>query len=111
MQADILMARKEFPGRRIAYCKILVTEPKNAQFLNKVGVAYQQLGDLEQSRALLQESHPRRQELCERHEQLGTIEYEKKHYGKAITYYQESSRVCNLMAHDLQQPGLCLLRE
>src|SRR5271170_3163751 len=49
MQGDILMARKEYPSAANTYRKILDSDPKNAQLLNKVGVAYQQLGDLDRA--------------------------------------------------------------
>ena len=44
MRADILMARKEYSAAAAAYEDILQNEPKNADLLNKTGIAYQQLG-------------------------------------------------------------------
>ena len=49
MRADILMARKEYSDAAGLYMQILVNEPKNAALMNKVGVAFQQLGDLDRS--------------------------------------------------------------
>src|SRR6202453_5448956 len=43
MRADILMARKEYFQAAGVYLQILLNEPKNAELLNKVGVAFQQL--------------------------------------------------------------------
>ena len=41
----------------------------------------------------------------------GTVEYEKKHYSKAIGLYKKAVALHWRYAHDVQQPGLRLLRE
>src|SRR3984957_12808030 len=44
LKGDVFMARKEFGQAAGAYEAILESEPKNAQLLNKVAIAYQELG-------------------------------------------------------------------
>jgi tetratricopeptide (TPR) repeat protein len=87
MRADILMARKEYSDAASGYLQILVTEPKNAQLMNKVGVAYQQLGDLERSERFYKRSMHADKKFASAANNCGTVEYEKKHYTKAISFY------------------------
>ncbi|HXN19993.1 MAG TPA: tetratricopeptide repeat protein [Candidatus Binatus sp.] len=90
LQGDILMARKEYPSAVNAYSKIIEAEPKNAQLLNKVGVAYQQLGDLNRAERYYKKSIHAEKTYASAINNYGTIEYEKKHYGKAITEYKKA---------------------
>lgn len=87
MRADILMARKEYSDAVGAYIQILVNDPKNAQIMNKIGVAYQQLGDLDRSERFYKRAMHADKKFASAANNCGTIEYEKKHYGKAISLY------------------------
>jgi tetratricopeptide (TPR) repeat protein len=90
MRADILMARKEYSDAAAAYIQILVNEPKNAQLMNKVGVAYQQLGDLDRSERFYKRAMHADKKFASAANNCGTIEYEKKHYSKAISLYTKA---------------------
>src|SRR5271154_874082 len=90
MRADILMARKEYFQAAGAYIQILVTEPKNAELLNKVGVAFQQLGDLDRSEKFYKRAMHADKKFASAANNCGTVEYEKKHYGRAISMYNKA---------------------
>ncbi len=90
LRADILMARKEFEDAIRAYGKILKEEPKNAELLNKVGVAYQQLTDLRQSEHYYKKAMESDKTFASAVNNIGTVEYERRHYSKAIRYYQKA---------------------
>jgi tetratricopeptide (TPR) repeat protein len=90
MRADILMARKEYGQAAGAYMAILVNEPKNAALWNKVGVAYQQLGDLDRSERYYRRAMHADKKFASAANNCGTIEYEKKHYGRAISLYTKA---------------------
>jgi len=90
MRADILMARKEYPSALNVYTQILVLEPKNAEIMNKMGVAYQQLGDLERSGRFYKKAMHADKNFSSAVNNYGTVEYEKKHYGKAIGLYKKA---------------------
>jgi tetratricopeptide (TPR) repeat protein len=92
LQGDILMARKEYSSAIGAYGKIIHSEPKNAQLLNKIGVAYQQLGDLNRAERYYKKSTHADKSYASAINNYGTIEYEKKHYGKAITAYKKAAQ-------------------
>jgi tetratricopeptide (TPR) repeat protein len=90
MRADILMARKEYSDAAGVYMQILVDEPKNAPLMNKVGVAYQQLGDLDRSERFYKRATPADKTCASAANNCGTVEYEKKHYTRAITFYDRA---------------------
>jgi tetratricopeptide (TPR) repeat protein len=90
MRADILMARKEYSDAANAYQQILANEPKNAALLNKAGVAYQQLGDLDRSERFYRRAMHADKKFASAPNNCGTVEYEKKHYGKAIGLYDKA---------------------
>jgi tetratricopeptide (TPR) repeat protein len=90
MRADILMARKEYFQAAGAYLQILLNEPKNAELLNKVGVAFQQLGDLDRSEKFYKRAMHADKKFASAANNCGTVEYEKKHYSKAISMYNKA---------------------
>ena len=90
MRGDILMARKEFATAVGAYSQILATEPKNAEIMNKIGVAYQQLGDLDRSGHFYKRAMSADKKFASAINNYGTVEYEKKRYGKAIGLYKKA---------------------
>ena len=90
VRADILMARKEYGQAVGAYLAILVAEPNSATVLNKVGVAYQQLGDLDRAEKAYKRSMHADKKFASAANNCGTVEYEKKHYTRAITYYNKA---------------------
>lgn len=90
LRADILMARKEFVEAIRAYDDILRTTPNDAGVLNKVGVAYQQLGDLNRAEHYYKKTMHVDKTFASAVNNVGTVEYEKQHYGKAIDYYKKA---------------------
>lgn len=90
MQGDILMARKEYLPAVSTYLKILETDPKSAQVLNKLGVAFQQLGDLNRSEHFYKKAIHADKNFASAINNYGTVEYEKKHFGKSITLYKKA---------------------
>jgi len=90
MRADILMARKEYSSAISAYERIVANEPKNAALLNKIGVAYQQLGAANHAGHFYKQAMKADKKFASPVNNLGTIEYDKKHYGKAIRLYRKA---------------------
>jgi len=90
LKADVFMARKEFGEATAAYEAILETEPKNAQLLNKTAIAYQELGSLNRAERYYHRAMKADKNFASPINNLGTVEYEKKHYGKAIVLYKKA---------------------
>jgi Tfp pilus assembly protein PilF len=90
LRADILMARKEYLDAARGYDAILKGEPNNAELLNKMGVAYQELIDLNRAERCYKKAVKADPNFASAINNIGTIEYEKKHYGKAVGYYKKA---------------------
>lgn len=90
LKGDVSMARKEFAQAASAYEAILESEPKNAQLLNKVAIAYQELGNLNRCERYYRKSIKADKNFASPINNLGTVEYEKKHYSKAIVLYKKA---------------------
>lgn len=93
MRADILVARKEFAAAAEAYEKILATDPKDAALLNKIGMAYQQLGDDRKAEAYYKRSWKADKHYASAMNNLGTVEYGKRHYKNAVKDYENALAV------------------
>lgn len=93
MRADILVARKEFAVAAQAYEKILATDSKDAALLNKIGMAYQQLGDDGKAERYYKRSWKADKRFASAMNNLGTIEYGKGHYKSAIKDYNRALAV------------------
>ena len=93
MRAAILMARKEFSDAAIAYQHLLETDPHNADFLNRTGMAYQELGQDRLAEHFYKKAVHADKRFSQAINNLGTVEYSRKRYGKAIKYYKKALTV------------------
>ena len=93
LRASILMARKEFSDAAIAYQHLLESDPKNADFLNRTGMAYQELGQDGLAEHFYKKAMRADKKFSEAINNLGTVEYSRKRYGKAIKYYKKAISV------------------
>lgn len=98
MRADILVARKEYAEAAAAYERILREEPKNAALLNKIGMAYQQLGDARRAEGFYKRAVGADKRFSSAVNNLGTLEYARGRYGKAIKYYKKAIVLANNQA-------------
>ena len=90
LRAQILMARKEYPDAIKAYEELLKSDPKNAAMLNQMGIAFQELGDTSQAERSYKKAVHSDKAYVSAINNLGALEYSKKHYGRAIKYYQRA---------------------
>jgi tetratricopeptide (TPR) repeat protein len=90
MHAQILMARKDYEEAVRVYADLLKDDPKNAQMLNTVGIAYQQLGDSSHAAHYYKAAIRVDKNFASAINNLGALEYSKNHYGKAIKYYKRA---------------------
>lgn len=98
MRADLLFAQKEYADAIRAYKKILETDPKSAQVLDKIGVCYQQLLNLHEAENYYKKAAKADKTFASAINNIGTVEYEKKHYGKAIKWYKKALKIRTDMA-------------
>jgi tetratricopeptide (TPR) repeat protein len=93
IRADILMARKEYAAAIDAYLTILKNEPRNAMLLNKMGVAYQQIGADNSAALYYKKSEKADNKLSNPVNNLGTLEYGLHHYSKSVNYYKRALKL------------------
>lgn len=98
LHADLFTARKEYSEAVRAYKQILVTDRQNAQVLNKIGVAYQEMLDLRSAENYYKKAMKADKTFASAVNNAGTVEYEKKHYGKAVKYYKKALKIRTDMA-------------
>ena|SRR5271157_2321126 len=90
MRAELFMARKEYSEAAGAYQNLLKDDPKNAWLMNMLGVAYQMLDDPRKSEHYYRLSMKTDKTFASPVNNLGTLQYGRKHYGKAIGLYQKA---------------------
>lgn len=90
MRADISMARKDYAGAIKEYEALLAQSPKDAEVLNKIGVAYQQEGNPLMAGRYYKRAMKANKTYVSAINNLGTVEYGKKHYGRSIRLYKQA---------------------
>ena len=90
MNAEILMARKQFDEAAKAYLAILADSPHDATILNFTGIAFQEIGDSEKAEHYYKLSARADKTDSNALNNLGTVEFSGHRYGKAIKYYKQA---------------------
>ncbi|HXX18951.1 MAG TPA: tetratricopeptide repeat protein [Candidatus Acidoferrum sp.] len=90
MRAEIMMARKDYQEAVVAYQKVLEQDPNNAEILDQIGIAYQQLHQDELAERFYKRALKADKNSPFLLNNLGTIEHGKGRYGKAIKYYKKA---------------------
>ena len=89
-RGDIYMARKYYPEAVEAYREMTELQPANAQFYNKLGIAYHQLMDFGAARKAYQKAVQLDPQYAQAVNNLAAIEYARKKYRSAILIYLEA---------------------
>lgn len=87
MRGDIFMARRMFREAIEAYQAV---KPPTAVILNKIGIAYQQMGDLDSAKKMYERALKLNRKYPEAINNLGTIHYARKSYRRAISAYRKA---------------------
>lgn len=115
IRADILMARKKYAAAAAAYERILAEnrtskssllgkiarifpffhhtpakDKENAVLLNKIGIAYHQLGELDRAEHYYKMAWDADRHFASPINNLGTLEYARGNYGRAIKYFNKA---------------------
>jgi len=97
MRADLFMARKQYDEAIHAYQTVLIDDPHDAKVLNFLGVASQQIGNIDQAERYYKLSARADKASSNALNNLGTVEYSQQRYGKAIKYYRQAISKGNAM--------------
>lgn len=97
-RGDIQMARKGYTEAVAQYQIALQINAKDAAALNKLGIAYQQLGQLDKAEHSYRLALAADKKLSSASNNWGTLDYQRGRYGKAIKHYNRA------LAADQKQP-------
>ena len=90
LRGDIYMARKMY---REAIESYKSGQPENAVLVNKTGIAYHQMMDLDTAKKCYERATKLNKQYPEALNNLGTVYYAKKSYRRAISQYQKALRL------------------
>jgi tetratricopeptide (TPR) repeat protein len=88
-RGDIFMARKMYREAIDAYKQVAAS----AVMLNKIGIAYHQMADLDSARKYYERAVKTDPQYAEAVNNLGTIYYARKSYRRAISEYKKALRI------------------
>lgn len=89
-RGDLFMARKDYAEAAKTYKEALKGGSKDAPLLNKIGIAYQQLGELNQADHYYKKAMKADKKFSSAVNNIGTLEYQRRRYGRAIKYYKKA---------------------
>jgi Tfp pilus assembly protein PilF len=89
-RAKILMAEKRYEAGIHAYEDLLKSEPKNAVFMNMIGIAYLNLSNFSQAKKSFERAVKADKTYSSAVNNLGMVWYQQKNYRRAIREYQRA---------------------
>src|ERR1022692_4727492 len=92
-RATIFMVEKRYDAAIQTYQDLLKSEPKNAVFLNMVGIAYLNLSNFDQAKKYFERSSKADKKYLSAVNNLGMAWYYQKNYRRAIREYKKAAAV------------------
>ena len=89
-RAKILMAEKRYAAAIDAYQDLVKGQPKNAPFLNAIGIAYLNVGNPGQAKKYFERSAKADKKYSSAVNNLGMIWYQQNNYRRAIRQYRKA---------------------
>jgi tetratricopeptide (TPR) repeat protein len=90
---DLFMARKQYREATETYKRLADENPRNAVYLNKVGIALHQQTALSLALKYYQRAVKTDPQYADAENNIGTVWYQRKKYGKAIRAYQKAIKM------------------
>ena len=90
---DLFMARKQYFEAAQTYKKLTEQEPKNAVYLNKLGIALHQQEALGLALKCYEKALKADPHYADAANNIGTVWYQRKRYGKAIKAYEKAIKM------------------
>jgi tetratricopeptide (TPR) repeat protein len=138
MRGDIFMARKMFRQAIQTYQDVLLSrgmpakeqqrqrgffqrlfgvlghesepqDPENSRLLDKIGIAYQQLGDIQQAETYYKRSAESDKHFASPLNNLGTVEFGRRKYKSAVKWYTKAIKVDPTIATTFSNMGYAYL--
>jgi tetratricopeptide (TPR) repeat protein len=89
-RAKILMAEKRYEAGIQVYEDLLKSEPKNAVFMNMIGIAYLNVSNFSQGKKYFDRAIKADKTYASAVNNLGMVWYQQKNYRRAIREYQKA---------------------
>ncbi|HKT46512.1 MAG TPA: tetratricopeptide repeat protein [Candidatus Acidoferrales bacterium] len=96
--ADLEMVRKDYRSAAEIYRRLSEQQPRNAVYLNKLGIALHQQTALSQALKYYERAVKADPSYADAQNNIGTIWYQRKKYGKAVRAYEKAIKMRNDMA-------------
>jgi tetratricopeptide (TPR) repeat protein len=96
--ADLYMVRKDYREAAETYKRLADENPRNAVYLNKLGIALHQQAALQLAMKYYEKATKVDPTYADAQNNIGTIWYQRKKYGKAIKSYQKAINMRSDMA-------------
>jgi tetratricopeptide (TPR) repeat protein len=93
MRGDIFMARKLYSDAITVYQELLREEPRNAELLNKIGVAYHQQSRLGDARKYYKRALKVDKDFSAAINNLGMVNYDRRKYGSAAKDFRKALKI------------------
>jgi len=90
---DLFMARKQYREASETYRRLAELNPKNAVYLNKLGIAFHQQTALSLALKYYQRAVKVDSRYADAENNIGTIWYQRKKYGRAVRAYQKAIKM------------------
>ena len=92
-RGDLFMARKQYHEAMETYSQLAAENPRNAVYLNKLGIALHQQLDLGHALKCYERAMKLNPQYADAQNNIGTIWYQRKRYGKAIRAYLKAVKI------------------
>jgi tetratricopeptide (TPR) repeat protein len=96
--ADLEMVRKDYRSAGEIYKRLSDQQPKNAVYLNKLGIALHQQTALSQALKCYERAMKVDPSYADAQNNIGTIWYQRKKYSKAVRAYEKAIKIRSDMA-------------
>lgn len=90
---DLYMVRKDYRGAALVFKKLSDADPRNAVYLNKLGIAMHQQSALSLAIKYYERAVKADPLYADAENNIGTVWYQRKRYGKAIRAYQKAINI------------------
>jgi tetratricopeptide (TPR) repeat protein len=109
MRGDVLMVRKMYQQAIDVYVDLLRQRPKDPQLMNKIGINYQELGDLKQAERYYKLAFKANKHFANPQNNLGTIDFGRQKYKGAIKHFKKAVKLDPTMAAAFSNMGYAYL--
>jgi tetratricopeptide (TPR) repeat protein len=90
-RAKVQMAEKRYDAAIQSYLDLLKTDPKNAVFMNMIGIAYLDLSNYDQAKKYFARASKADKKYASAVNNLGMVYYHQKDFNRAIREYQRAA--------------------